>query len=162
MSTLRYTGVSGSTDRKLTLGVQGGTIDIASGATVLTLNNSISGAGVFTKVGPGQMDCTVAGSYSSGTIIRGGTLRLVSDSAFGSGTIVLNGTTNTATFRFGSDGQTLNVGKESLPVLDESLCYYDREVNIARALHLKVDGLSLEQLLIAAHAVGERRLALHF
>jgi fibronectin-binding autotransporter adhesin len=54
------------------------------------------------------MDCTKAGSYTGGTLIRGGTLRLVSDSAFGSGTIMLNGTTNTATFRFGSDGQTLN------------------------------------------------------
>ena len=106
--TLRYRRLN-STDRKPTPGTPGGTIEIASNAAVLTLNNTITGSAARSpKQGAGQMDCPVAGTYTGGTIIRGGTLRLVSDSAFGSGTIMLNGTTNTRRLRFGSDGQTLN------------------------------------------------------
>lgn len=106
--TLRYTGVSGSTDRKLTLGAQGGTLDITNSATVLTLSNAITGSGSLVKTGAGRVDCAVSSSYTGGTIIRGGTLRLGSDTGFGSGMVTLNGTTNSATFRFGSDGQTIN------------------------------------------------------
>jgi len=106
--TLRYTGVTGSTDRKLTLGAQGGTFEVTNSATTLTLNNAITGSGTFTKTGVGRLDCVVAGSYTGGTVIRGGTMRLVSDSGFGNGVVTLNGTTNSATVRFGSDGQTLN------------------------------------------------------
>jgi fibronectin-binding autotransporter adhesin len=106
--TLRYTGGSVPTDRGLMLGANGGTIEIATGATILTLNNSITGPGQLAKSGPGRLDGNVASDYSGGTLVNGGTVRLASDTAFGSGTITLNGTTNSATFRFGSDGQVLN------------------------------------------------------
>ena len=106
--TLRYTGGSGSTDRKLTMGDQGGTLELTNSGTVLTLNNGIAGSGTITKTGPGRLDCATAGSYTGGTIVRGGTLRLVSSSGFGSGAVTLNGITNSATFLFGSDGQTIN------------------------------------------------------
>ncbi len=106
--TLRYTGGTGSTDRKLTLGAQGGTLEITNSAAVLTLNNAITGSGALVKTGAGRLDCATAGSYTGGTIIRGGTLRLVSNSGFGSGAVTLNGTTDSATLRFGGDGQTIN------------------------------------------------------
>ena len=41
--TLRYTGGSGSTDRKLTVGEQGGTLEITNAGAVLTLNSGIAG-----------------------------------------------------------------------------------------------------------------------
>jgi autotransporter-associated beta strand protein len=106
--TLRYTGGNTSTDRKLTLGLPGGTFDVTNAATVLTLNNAITGSGALIKTGAGRIDCAVGSSHTGGIIIRGGTMRLVSDSGFGSGIVTLNGTTNSATFLFGSDGQTLN------------------------------------------------------
>ena len=106
--TLRYTGTSGSTDRKLTMGDQGGTLEITNSGTVLTLRNAITGGGTLTKTGPGEVACAVASSYAGGTVVGNGTLRLVSNSGFGSGAVTLNGLTNSATFRFGSDGQTIN------------------------------------------------------
>jgi autotransporter-associated beta strand protein len=105
--TLRYTGSSAGTDRAMTLNSAGGTLDVSSAATTLTWNNPIIGGGQLTKLGPGRVDVAVAGSYSGGTIVNAGTVRLVSDTGLGSGAITLNGTTNSATFRFGSDGQTL-------------------------------------------------------
>ena len=106
--TLRYTGASVSTDRKFTLGAQGGTFDVTNSATIVTLNNAITGSGIFIKDGAGRVDCNIASTYTAGTIIRNGTLRLGSDTGFGSGILTLNGTTNSATLRFGSDGQTFN------------------------------------------------------
>ena len=105
--TLRYTGGSISTDRGVMLGANGGGLDISNSATTLTLSNLITGAGQLTKLGAGRLDSTVASDYSGGTLVYGGTVRLASDTGLGSGTITLNGTTSSATFRFGSDGQTL-------------------------------------------------------
>lgn len=106
---LRCTGGSAGTDRAMTLGPGGGTIEIASAGATVTLNNALTGVGALTKAGAGRLDSTVASDYSGGTVIREGTVRLVSDAGLGSGTLTLDGTTNRATFRFGSDGQALNI-----------------------------------------------------
>jgi autotransporter-associated beta strand protein len=105
---LRYTGGSVGTDRGVTLNSSGGAFDVTSSGTTLTWNNVITGDGSLTKFGAGRLDLTVANEYTGGTVVYAGSVRLVSDTGLGSGTITLNGTTNSATFRFGSDGQTLN------------------------------------------------------
>ncbi|MEY4386404.1 MAG: hypothetical protein RLY20_1687 [Verrucomicrobiota bacterium] len=104
---LRYTGGSASTDRGILLGATGGALDITSSATVLTLSNAVTGAGQLTKTGAGRLDAAVASDFSGGTVVNGGTIRLASDTGLGAGAITLNGTTNSASFRFGGDGQTL-------------------------------------------------------
>src|SRR5262249_36303277 len=105
---LRYTGGSVGTDRGMTLSSKGGTFDITSSAATLTWNNVITGSGLLTKSGAGRVDLTTANEYSGGTLVYGGTVRLVSDTGLGTNSITLNGTTNSAVLRFGSDGQTLN------------------------------------------------------
>lgn len=105
--TLRYTGASASTDRGFTLNPGGGTMDVTNSAVTLTLSNGITGSGQLTKIGTGRLDLSVAGDYSGGTVVNGGVLRMVVDTGLGSGAVTLNGTTNSATFRFGADGQTL-------------------------------------------------------
>ncbi len=58
-------------------------------------------------------------------------------------------------------GDTLVVGSESLPLVDESSGYDDGETNFARAIHLELEGVTVEQVIKAAHTAGERRVALH-
>jgi ATP-dependent helicase HrpA len=58
-------------------------------------------------------------------------------------------------------GEKLNVGSESLPLVDESFTYDDGETNFERAIHLDLEGLTLDQVINAAHTAGERRVALH-
>lgn len=58
-------------------------------------------------------------------------------------------------------GDKLMVGSESLPLVDESFVYDDNATDFARAIHLKLEGVTLEQVIKAAHTAGERRVALH-
>ncbi|HTY86453.1 MAG TPA: autotransporter-associated beta strand repeat-containing protein [Candidatus Acidoferrum sp.] len=106
--TLRYTGASVSTDRGITLNPGGGAIDVSSSGTVLTLSNGITGAGQLVKTGAGRLDPSVAGDYGGGTVVNGGTLRLVTDTGLGSGVLTLNGTTNSTTLQFAVNGGSLN------------------------------------------------------
>jgi hypothetical protein len=57
----------------------------------------------------------------------------------------------------------LTVGADTFPLVKKSFIFDGGEASLSRAIHLKVDGLSLEQLLDAAHtaAAQERFLALH-
>ncbi len=106
--TLRYTGGSTSTDRGVTLNPRGGTFEIVSGGTTLTMSNVITGSGQLAKTGAGRLDLSVPNDFSGGTIVSAGVLRLANNGGLGSGMITLNGTNSSATFRFGGDGQTLN------------------------------------------------------
>ncbi|HEU6447596.1 MAG TPA: autotransporter-associated beta strand repeat-containing protein [Verrucomicrobiae bacterium] len=113
---LQYTGANGSTDHGMTLDSNGGTLDVHSGATTLTLNGVVAGNGTLTKIGPGTLAMAGINSFSGGTVVTEGTLRLnttTGTGGFGTGIVTLNGSTNSATFRFGGDQQilanTLNV-----------------------------------------------------
>jgi autotransporter-associated beta strand protein len=106
--TLRYVGGPASTDRGATFNSGGGTIDLTSGETVLTWNGILAGPGALTKTGPGRLDLNAISTYTGGTIVNAGDVRLVNVSGFGSGPVTLNGTPATsATLRFAADTQTL-------------------------------------------------------
>jgi autotransporter-associated beta strand protein len=81
--TLLYNGATASRVGEFTINPGGGTIDVASATTILTLTGAISGNGTLNKVGPGQL--RLAGSLgSSGTTnIAAGILQVEPVSAFG-------------------------------------------------------------------------------
>jgi autotransporter-associated beta strand protein len=93
--TLRYTGANATTDRGATLNAAGGVIEITNGATVLTDNGIITGIGALTKTGPGALTLTADNSYTNGTVISNGVLRVNAATSAGSGGITNYG----ATFR---------------------------------------------------------------
>jgi autotransporter-associated beta strand protein len=90
--TLRYLGSSVSIDRPATLGLTGGTFDVASGGTALTISGAIGGAGL-TKAGPGQLVLTSPNTYTAGTMINNGTLQFNNNTAAGTGGITINAAT---------------------------------------------------------------------
>jgi fibronectin-binding autotransporter adhesin len=151
--TLQYTGATGSTNRRFTLGTSGGTLD-ASGSGALTFSNAAavtlsgtntartltltgantdantltgilgnngSGATTLTKSGTGTWVLGGANTYTGGTNLNGGTLRISSDGNLGgtSGPVTFNGgtleTTATLTLNaarvvtIGSGGGTFDV-----------------------------------------------------
>ncbi len=93
----------GGSDTVASLAGSGGTIDIASGATLTAGNasstsyaGSITGSGGFTKIGAGVVTLTGNNSTSGGTLVSQGTLMGGASTSFGSGAIVL-GDGNTGT-----------------------------------------------------------------
>jgi fibronectin-binding autotransporter adhesin len=88
--TLRY-GAAFDTDRAVTLGAGGGTIDTQ--AQNVALLNAVSGSGSLTKVGTGTLTLTQDNQYTGGTTIGQGNLQLGTGGAQGSllGDIVDNG-----------------------------------------------------------------------
>ncbi|HEU5395797.1 MAG TPA: autotransporter-associated beta strand repeat-containing protein, partial [Verrucomicrobiae bacterium] len=108
--TLQYTGANGSTDHGLMLTANGGTLDVASGAATLTWNGVVAGNGALTKTGPGTLAMAGINTFSGGTVVTEGSVRLnttTGTGGFGTGLVTLDGTTNSAAFRFGADAQTL-------------------------------------------------------
>ena len=104
--TLEFTGVSGSTDRAVTLNAGGGTVQTA---TALTLAGAIGGAGALTKTGGGTLTLTGANTYGA-TTISGGTLQIgdgVAPSSPGTGPI-----TDNATLVFNTPAAGLIVGNQ--------------------------------------------------
>jgi autotransporter-associated beta strand protein len=100
--TLRYTGITASTDRGMTFNSGGGTLDINSGSATLTLIGSLTGSGPLTKTGAGILNISAANpSFTGNTTIRQGTLSFgaaVADtSGLGTGSVTL---TNGATLNF--------------------------------------------------------------
>ena len=84
-----------------------GTIDIAPAATTVTLSGALTGAGALAKSGPGRLDLDALNTFTGGTAVNAGDVRMVNTGCFGSGAVALNGSSNSATFRFAADAQTL-------------------------------------------------------
>ena len=105
---LRYLSGNTGTDRGLTLATGGGTIDVVAANTVLTWSGVLAGNGTLIKSGAGQLNLNGANTFTGGTIVNAGTVRLVNMNGFGSGPVTLNGHASPVVFRFGEDQQTLD------------------------------------------------------
>ncbi len=91
--TLRYSGGSITFNRSATLDDDGGTLEIQSEGTTITLSGSLTGTGQFNKTGDGSLILTAASDYSGGTRVAAGTLRVNLPGAAGTGTVTLDGGT---------------------------------------------------------------------
>jgi autotransporter-associated beta strand protein len=81
---LRYTGVFSTCDRSIQVGAAGGTIDIATGGTELSIA-SLTSSGELTKTGPGSLRITGRGFNLPSLIVNQGTLTatsIIADSLF--------------------------------------------------------------------------------
>ncbi|HBK47232.1 MAG TPA: hypothetical protein DDZ67_12530 [Xanthomonadaceae bacterium] len=86
--TLRY--LAGfSSARDVVLGAAGGSFDTAGNEA--TLSGTISGVGALSKLGEGRLTLAGDNSYSGGTVVDGGILRLEHDNALGSGGLRVTG-----------------------------------------------------------------------
>ena len=92
--TLRLTGSQTNTNRALTLGADGGTIDTP---VTFQISGGITGPGTLTKTGFGAFILANANTHAGGTVLQSGTLVLASDTAntdgLGSGGVTLQGGT---------------------------------------------------------------------
>ena len=77
---LTYAGTTTTTDRNISLGVNGGGITVSNSSTVLT-SAQFSGPGRLTKEGPGRLAFAASNTYQGGTTIAGGTIGLTTDIA---------------------------------------------------------------------------------
>ena len=100
--TLRLSSGSTSTFRGMTLGASGGTLDLPSSTSLLSLSGVITGTGSFTKTGPGRLLISGVNTYTGGTAITGGTVVLTASRedysatspiqyGLGSGSVTLSG-----------------------------------------------------------------------
>lgn len=92
--TLRYLSDTVSSDHAATLNAGLQTLDVASNTTVLTIAGPLSGSGILTKTGPGQLTLGAANTYAGGTVISNGILR-INSTGLGSGIITNYGSTLT-------------------------------------------------------------------
>ncbi len=99
--------------RPISLGPVGGGLEAADGATTVTLSAPIAGNGGLTKTGPGALVLQADSTYSGGTTVGQGTLRVDRDSALGNaaGPILLDGGTLRSTASFAT-GRSLAAGNE--------------------------------------------------
>ncbi len=91
--TLQYattltSGSDFSTGRGVNLGAGGGTIDTNGNAVSYAFG--IAGAGGLTKIGNNTLTLSAAGTYTGGTVINGGTLKVAANSATGTGAVTVN------------------------------------------------------------------------
>ncbi|WP_395738056.1 beta strand repeat-containing protein [Prosthecobacter sp.] len=110
-----------NSNRGLSLGASGGTVDVATGTTV-TYGGSVAGTGGLTKTSTGTLNFTAASTYSGATAVNAGTLGISNGSALGTGaggvtvasgaTLALSGDiTVTGEFlSLNGDGTATNVG----------------------------------------------------
>ncbi len=95
--TLRLSGLQTNTNRAMTLGANGATLDIPAASVTLQISGGITGSGSLTKTGAGALVIATANTYSGGTTLQTGTLVLASDTAnasgLGTGGITLQGGT---------------------------------------------------------------------
>jgi outer membrane autotransporter protein len=91
---LRITGTSdNATDRALTLAT-GDAVDVADAANAFVWNGAVTGSGSLEKRGAGVLVLDHANTYTGGTSVSEGTLRLGDSGAIGSGALSLaSGTT---------------------------------------------------------------------
>ncbi|MBU6165279.1 MAG: autotransporter-associated beta strand repeat-containing protein [Alphaproteobacteria bacterium] len=66
-----------------------GNATVDSGATSVTLNGVVSGAGQLTKVGSGTLILNAANSYTGGTALNAGTVRVGNAAALGTGSLAM-------------------------------------------------------------------------
>jgi autotransporter-associated beta strand protein len=92
---LHYTGSTRTIDRGFTLGSNGGIFSVNSSTASLNTTGRITGPGKLIKEGSGRLGLSVANNYTGGTLIRGGSIELLSDAAnnngLGTDTITLMG-----------------------------------------------------------------------
>lgn len=123
--TLEYTGGTASSNKRFTVGsTPYGNFDIVSAFTELTLSGIVDGSsGVFAKTGPGTLILTGANTYSGGTAIGGGLLKVSGAGKLGatsatlsmsSGKLDLGGTDQTVGGFSGSGTIVNNGGGASL------------------------------------------------
>ncbi len=96
---LQLTGPQTNTNRGLTLGSSGGTLEVATATSSMQISGSLTGSGRLTKTGPGTLILAKANTYSGGTTLSAGTLYLSSAlsnaSGLGTGAVTFNGGTLT-------------------------------------------------------------------
>jgi len=107
--------VMDDTNRGVTLGASGGTIEV-EGTHLLTVANTVTGAGGLTKTGPGTLLLTADNTYTGTTSVNAGTLLVNGDHSSATGGVTVNsGATLGGTGIIGSDttiksGATLTGG----------------------------------------------------
>jgi len=119
---LQITGTAfTSTARQITLGANGGGLDIADAANTLSLAQSISGAGSLTKLGAGALTLSGANSYTGETRIEAGKLVLTGAGSVAASARVLNngifdisGTASGASIKSLAGTGTVNLGAQEL------------------------------------------------
>ena len=94
---LRITGYSMGSDRGMTIGKDGATLNLAFPAADLLLSGTITGTGLFTKSGPGDLTLSGYSDWSGGFIIENGAVNLGTEEAnlggLGTGKVTLKNAT---------------------------------------------------------------------
>jgi fibronectin-binding autotransporter adhesin len=86
--TLSYGGPTATSAGGISVGLNGGTIEVESAATTLTLSNTILGPGAMTKTGPGTLELgSIATRSMAALTINAGTVQTGHDNTLGFGTV---------------------------------------------------------------------------
>ncbi len=88
---LRYFGTNAATDRGMTIGAAGATLEVSNVVATLTLGGALVGDGGLTKAGPGSLILGAANTFAGGLTVNAGAVTLSTTAAAGSGLITLNG-----------------------------------------------------------------------
>ena len=90
--TLEYTGANTTWTRAADLGLAGGTVSVPGSTETLTLSGQLTGNGSLTKIGDGTLAlANLASTYTNGTFVNAGVLRVDTAGGAGTGNITLNG-----------------------------------------------------------------------
>ncbi|WP_433741522.1 autotransporter-associated beta strand repeat-containing protein [Pseudomonas putida] len=83
------TTASLTSSRAITLNASGGTLDVIGGSTLM-LTGVASGTGMLSKVNSGTLVLSSANTYSGGTNLSGGVLKMTNADGVGTGTVNIN------------------------------------------------------------------------
>ncbi len=105
--------------RGITLLPYGGTFDTSTSTSAQTLLGIISGPGTLTKMGDGTLTLTGINTYSGGTLLNGGTLRVARDDTLGAagGPLTFNGGTLQAAGPLMSSRTLVVLGSPLVPLV---------------------------------------------
>jgi len=89
---LQYTGPTVAANRGATLNAGGGSVEVTSAASSVSLGGVIAGSsgGNLTKSGPGTLALTGANTYDGATIVNAGVIQLSGSGTFGAGNVTNN------------------------------------------------------------------------